>query len=330
MKDTDMADPVDGEAATVRTVGLMDELGQVSHIFSDKTGTLTSNLMVLRRMLIGGVTYGVGDTAISRTLRGDNPAAAPMLSIEELPPWGGCEAKSERYVGFEEAAGAPSLFDALKALGPEGAARREIMINLAVNHSVMLEEVNGEVELSASSPDEQAFVAAAEYFGFEYLARDAQKGLVTIRDKMANATYAVELLEVFPYESSRKRMSVVVRLPPELLAACGGGSDVRIYVKGADSIMLTLLEPGSFGTSGSDKRQLEGLLDEWADIALRTLVWAKRELPHFSEWDRRYVQVPPDHLTTGPPDHRTTGPPDHRTTGPPDHLNSGPPDHPTT
>lgn len=42
-------------------------------------------------------------------------------------------------------------------------------------------------------------------------------------------------------------MSVVVRLSPGLVEACGGGSDVRIYVKGADSIMLTLLEPGSFG-----------------------------------------------------------------------------------
>ena len=29
MKDKDMTDPVDGECATVRTVGLMDELGQV-------------------------------------------------------------------------------------------------------------------------------------------------------------------------------------------------------------------------------------------------------------------------------------------------------------
>lgn len=31
-----------------------------------------------------------------------------------------------------------------------------MMINMAVNHSVMLEEVNGVMELTASSPDEQA------------------------------------------------------------------------------------------------------------------------------------------------------------------------------
>ena len=103
----------------------------------------------------------------------------------------------------------------------------------------------------------------------------------------------IVLLEVFQYESSRKRMSVVVKLPPELVEEVGGGCNTRIYVKGADSIMLTLLAPGSFGTEGGEKKKLEGLLDEWADIALRTLVWAKRELPHFDEWHARYVEVPP-------------------------------------
>ena len=49
-------------------------------------------------------------------------------------------------------------------------------------------------------------------------------------------------------------MSVVVRLPPALVEVCGGGCDIRIYVKGADSIMLTLLAPGSYGTDGAEKK----------------------------------------------------------------------------
>ena len=48
---------------------LLDELGQVSHIFSDKTGTLTSNLMSFRRCYVCGVEYGVGETAIAKSLR---------------------------------------------------------------------------------------------------------------------------------------------------------------------------------------------------------------------------------------------------------------------
>ena len=43
---------------------LNDELGQVTHVFSDKTGTLTLNYMEFRKMLIGGVTYGLGTTMV--------------------------------------------------------------------------------------------------------------------------------------------------------------------------------------------------------------------------------------------------------------------------
>jgi phospholipid-transporting ATPase len=40
----------------VRSMDLNDELGQISHIFSDKTGTLTSNYMEFRKLTVGG-TY---------------------------------------------------------------------------------------------------------------------------------------------------------------------------------------------------------------------------------------------------------------------------------
>ena len=80
---------------------------------------------------------------------------------------------------------------------------------MAVNHSVMLEVANGQQILSASSPDEQAlkltalkkitcstchlttvasltapkraqaFVAAAEHFGFEFAARDVSAGTLS-------------------------------------------------------------------------------------------------------------------------------------------------------
>ena len=46
---------------------------------------------------------------------------------------------------------------------------------------------------------------------------------ITILDKMTGRSHEVELLYAFPYESSRKRMSVIVRLPPALLPLVGGG-----------------------------------------------------------------------------------------------------------
>jgi P-type E1-E2 ATPase len=43
---------------------LNDELGQISHVFTDKTGTLTSNYMDFRKLTVDGVSYGRGTTEV--------------------------------------------------------------------------------------------------------------------------------------------------------------------------------------------------------------------------------------------------------------------------
>ena len=45
---------------TVQTSTLNEELGQIQHIFSDKTGTLTCNHMSFKYMMIGRNVYGYG------------------------------------------------------------------------------------------------------------------------------------------------------------------------------------------------------------------------------------------------------------------------------
>jgi len=48
----------------VQTSNLNEQLGQVDYVFSDKTGTLTCNDMVFKKMSIGRHTYGVDDRKI--------------------------------------------------------------------------------------------------------------------------------------------------------------------------------------------------------------------------------------------------------------------------
>ena len=57
--DPKMVDDVNGTNAAVQTSRLMEELGQVNYIFSDKTGTLTCNIMEFKKLCIMGETYGI-------------------------------------------------------------------------------------------------------------------------------------------------------------------------------------------------------------------------------------------------------------------------------
>jgi magnesium-transporting ATPase (P-type) len=52
--DVQMYDDENDEPMQVRTMSLNDEIGQITHIFSDKTGTLTRNLMEARKVYING------------------------------------------------------------------------------------------------------------------------------------------------------------------------------------------------------------------------------------------------------------------------------------
>ena len=52
------ADPEDMNFALCRNSDLIEELGQVEFVFSDKTGTLTQNKMEFKKCQVGGDVYG--------------------------------------------------------------------------------------------------------------------------------------------------------------------------------------------------------------------------------------------------------------------------------
>ena len=57
MKDVDMYDPISNTPMICNTTTILENLGQINYIFSDKTGTLTDNVMRFRKLSVAGYAW---------------------------------------------------------------------------------------------------------------------------------------------------------------------------------------------------------------------------------------------------------------------------------
>jgi magnesium-transporting ATPase (P-type) len=85
---------------------------------------------------------------------------------------------------------------------------------------------SGTLKYQASSPDELALVLGAAKMGFKFLQRTSSNIIVEVPNE-GNQTW--EIICEFPFDSTRKRMSLIVRRPT---------GEYLIMCKGADSIIL--------------------------------------------------------------------------------------------
>ncbi|DBA01328.1 TPA: hypothetical protein N0F65_001833 [Lagenidium giganteum] len=256
----------------VRSMSLNEELGQISYVFSDKTGTLTCNIMEFRKCSIGGVSYGRGTTEIG--------LAALKRSGKPIPDHKTSDAGSKvPYVNFD----GPELFADMKGASGDEQKRRidAFFTHLAVCHTVIPErrENSTEVTLSASSPDEQALVAGATFFGYQFQNRSPGIANVTVH----GADQKFEILDVLEFNSTRKRMTIIVRHP---------NGKICLYSKGADSIIFARLVKDKDGDSTSSMLQerTRNHINEFAQDGLRTLTIAIRDIPtdYYAEWSKRF------------------------------------------
>lgn len=132
--------------------------------------------------------------------------------------------------------------------------------------------------LSASSPDEEAFVRAGEFFGYKFVTRSSDKVVLNIHGDVQEFS----ILHILAYNQMRKRMSVVVR---------DAEGNVRLYVKGADTVIMERLEAGA--VSPKERTTTRDCLATWGNDGLRTLCFAYRDLSEeeYSSWSQRYLEA---------------------------------------
>ncbi|NXD98687.1 AT8B2 ATPase, partial [Chaetorhynchus papuensis] len=247
--------------AEARTTTLNEELGQVEYIFSDKTGTLTQNIMVFSKCSVNGHSYGdVQDMLGHKAELGERPEPVNFSFNPLADP---------RFQFWD-----PSLLEAVK-LGDLHV--HEFFRLLSLCHTVMSEEKSeGELLYKAQSPDEGALVTAARNFGFVFRSRTPKT--ITVHELGQAITY--QLLAILDFNNIRKRMSVIVRSPE---------GKIRLYCKGADTILLERLHPVNQDLTSITTDHL----NEYAGEGLRTLVLAYKDLEesYYKDWSERLHQA---------------------------------------
>jgi magnesium-transporting ATPase (P-type) len=143
---------------------------------------------------------------------------------------------------------------------------------LAVCHTVIPEADKkdpSKLVYQAASPDEGALVSAAANLGFKFVSRTPTS--CTIDADGREETY--EVLNILEFNSTRKRMSVIVKTPDKRIV---------LMTKGADNVIYKLIKSNKF----ADKTLVN--LKKFAEEGLRTLVCAQVELEQgfYNKWNR--------------------------------------------
>uniref|UniRef100_A0A452QUU1 Phospholipid-transporting ATPase n=1 Tax=Ursus americanus TaxID=9643 RepID=A0A452QUU1_URSAM len=212
--DLDMHYEPTDTAAMARTSNLNEELGQVKYIFSDKTGTLTCNVMQFKKCTIAGVAYG----------------------------------QSSQF-GDEKTFSDSSLLENLQNNHPTAPIICEFLTMMAVCHTAVPEREGDKIIYQAASPDEGALVRAAKQLNFVFTGRTPDSVII---DSLGQEE-RYELLNVLEFTSARKRMSVIVRTPSGKLRLYCKGADTVIYDRLAETSKykeITLKHLEQFATEG--------------------------------------------------------------------------------
>lgn len=274
---------------TPKSWNISDDLGQIEYIFSDKTGTLTQNVMEFKKCSVNGVPYGEAYTEAQAGMQrrqgidieAEGEKAHKQIALDRVKMLEDLRKMHPNpYLHDDELTFvAPDFVNDLDGHSgkDQKLANEHFMLSLALCHTVITERTPGDppkIEFKAQSPDEAALVATARDCGFTVLGRSNDGIILNIMGEERE----YKVLNTLEFNSSRKRMSAIIRMPD---------GKIVLFCKGADSVIYSRLKKG-------EQQQLRQStaehLEMFAREGLRTLCVAWKELDEqqYQIWNKEH------------------------------------------
>lgn len=236
---------------------LTEQLGQIKYIFTDKTGTITTNDMDFHTLLIGRYKF-----------------------CEKVEKDDDDDDDDDEEVELDQI-----LQGLLKETSADGETCKDTLRCLSLCHNVLFDD---DMNLNSSSPEELEFVKFSEDYEFHFTVPQ------TIRDDNGNQNtfYLInelgiekkyKLLEKLEFDTQRKRMSIIVE---------NEKGEIVMYSKGADEVIVELLDIAKSPTL----EDIQNNIKELGKKGLRVMMIAYQVISRkrFDAWKRKYEKVSAD------------------------------------
>ena len=283
----------------VRTTTIPEDLGRITYLLTDKTGTLTRNEMVFKRIHLGKVSYNPEFfDEVNAILRASfTPPQLPPTGHQQTHKRDGSTASNASFTIHRHFQPRHMRIDSYDVDRDTIYRVQQSCLALALCHNVTPSYDNGinpysnqnydlnitstdepnsipmmprGITYQASSPDEVALVQWTEKVGLALIYRDLNT--MKLRNPLGNMM-TFEILQIFPFSSETKRMGIIVRDQ--------SNGEILFLLKGADTVMSSIITYSDW---------LQEQCDNMARQGLRTLVVSKKVLSEeqYLDFENRY------------------------------------------
>ncbi|KAM7353941.1 putative phospholipid-transporting ATPase IIB isoform 2-T2 [Cochliomyia hominivorax] len=285
------------QGTVVRSTTIPEELGRISYVLTDKTGTLTQNEMVFKKVHLGIVSHdndtfhhvaeiisSLAPTILRKSNATDTSSKTSLYGNRMRRPEGWREWEAVKALALchnvtpvtdeddNRSVSTSSTFTSSVGGGSNSPTKSVINMEVASTN---------EHQYQASSPDEIALVKWTEQVGLTLIARDISSMTLQLKAHLQDDNLLhFQILKLFPFTSESKRMGIIVKDSQT--------GEIIFYLKGADVVMSSIVQYNDWLTEESGNMAREGL---------RTLVVAKKVLTEeqYNDFETRYTAANASH-----------------------------------